>query len=303
MLSLLHEFAKTPKVTVPPHGKHASCLRGIDDVESACRAARALGNEFLFERVHVTSGTWSWWAFLSKTGFVKAHNHAGTKRGGRAVLKISASGGPRSRMPGRQSDPGARYSGGFGPGRRRLSTEPRKHTMQGPAQGVSRHASLSSVIADPEIRQAVGLRGLLQGHTVRDGGWSVRELVSIALGRALEAERAVREMENRLRETEDRLAASERSVDAWREHSERGGRGYSLAQGTRSHSTGHEVRYTDPYAQPEPNSHGDREPEYDPYAQRQRAADCQATPPPRGPEVYESEPYRGPRGTSDRYQR
>ena len=45
VLSLLHEFAKTPKVTVSSHGKHASCLRGIDDVELACRTARALGNE------------------------------------------------------------------------------------------------------------------------------------------------------------------------------------------------------------------------------------------------------------------
>ena len=307
MLSLLHEFAKTPKVTVPPHGKHASCLRGIDDEESACRAARALRNEFLFERVHVPSGTWSRWAFLSETGFVKAHNHAGPTRGGRAVLKISASGGPRSRMPGRRSDPGARHSGGFGPGRRRLSPEPRKHTMPGPAQGVSRHASLSSVIVDPEIRQAVGLRGLLQRHTVRERGLSVRGLVSIALGRADEADRAVREMDNRLRETEDRLAASERNVDVWREHSERRGRCYSLAEGTRRHSTGHDVRYTDPYAQPEPKrtrySHGEREPEYDPCVQRQRASDRQATSPPHGPEVYESDPYRGPRGTSDRYQR
>ena len=141
---------------------------------------------------------------------------------------------------------------------------------------------------------------------MRDGGGSVRELVSIALGRADEADRAVREMENRLRETEDRLAASKCNVDAWREHSECGGREYSLPEGTRRHSTGHGVRYTDPYAQPEPKrtrySQGDREPEYNPYAQRQRDANRQATSAPRGPEVYESEPYRGRRTTSDRYE-
>ena len=33
-----------------------------------------------------------------------------------------------------------------------------------------RYASLSSLIADPEIRQAASLRGLLQGRSVRDGG-------------------------------------------------------------------------------------------------------------------------------------
>ena len=111
VLSSLHEFAKTPRVTFPSHDKHASCLRGIYDVESACRAARALGNESLFEKVHLPSGNWSRWAFLSEAGFVKAHIHAGPTRGGRAVLKMPASGGPRSCMPVRQSDPGTRYSG------------------------------------------------------------------------------------------------------------------------------------------------------------------------------------------------
>ena len=57
VLTLLREFAKTPKVTVPSQSNHAPCLRGIDDVESACRSARALGNEYLFERGHVPSGT------------------------------------------------------------------------------------------------------------------------------------------------------------------------------------------------------------------------------------------------------
>ena len=131
--------------------------------------------------------------------------------------------------------------------------------------------------------------------------------MSIALGKADEADRAVLDMENRLRATEDRLAASKRNVDAWREHSERGGRGYSLPEGTRRHPAGEEGRYMDQYAQPEPKrtrySHGDREPEYDPYAQRQRDADRQVASVPRGPEVYESEPYRGPHGTSDRYHR
>ena len=41
-LSLLREFAKPPGVTIPSHGNHASCLRGIEYVESACRSARAL---------------------------------------------------------------------------------------------------------------------------------------------------------------------------------------------------------------------------------------------------------------------
>ena len=166
-------------------------------------------------------------------------------------------------MPGRQSDPEAEFSAGLGSLRRRVSREPQKQTLSGPIQGVTRYAALSSVISDSEIRQAVGLRGLLQGHTVRDGSWSVRELLSIALGRADSADRAVRETESRLRNAEDRLAASERNVGAWREHSERGGRGYSSAEGNRRHSTGQEVRYTDPYAQPEPKrtrySHGDRE--------------------------------------------
>ena len=72
-----YTFAETPKITVPSHGHHASCLRGIDDIESACRSARALENEYLFERVHVPSGTWSRWAFLSETGFVKARNYVG----------------------------------------------------------------------------------------------------------------------------------------------------------------------------------------------------------------------------------
>ena len=69
------------------YGHHASCLRGIDDIESACRSARALKNEYLFERVQVPSETWSRWDFLSKTGFVKARSYAGTTRGGRAVLR------------------------------------------------------------------------------------------------------------------------------------------------------------------------------------------------------------------------
>ena len=307
VLTLLREFAKTPKVTVPSHGNHASCLRGIDDVESACRSARALGNEYLFERVHVPSGTWSRWAFLSESGFVKAHRFAGPTRGGRAVLRAPAAGSSRGRMPGRPSDPGTKYSGGFGSVRRRVSPEPHKQTLSGPTQGVTRYAALSSVISDSEIRQAVGLRGLLQGHTVRDGGWSVRELLSIALGRADAADRAVRETESRLRNAEDRLAASERNVVAWREHSERGGRGYSTAEGSRRHSTGQEARYTDPYAQPEPKrtrySHGEREPEYDPYAQRQRELDLQAASVPLPYDSYDQAPYRGPRSPSDRRHR
>ena len=135
----------------------------------------------------------------------------------------------------------------------------------------------------------------------------MRELLCVALGKANAAERATRDTEGRLRVVEDQLAASERNVDAWREHSERGGRGYSGAEGTRRQSTGNESRYQDPYTQPEPKrtwySHGGREPENDPYVQRQRDADRQATSVPRGLEVYESEPYRGPHGTSDRYHR
>lgn len=82
VLALLREFAKNRRVTVPPHSNHASCLRGIEDVESACRSALALGNEYLFKKVHVPSGSWSRWAFQSETGFVKA-----TIRGRRAVAE------------------------------------------------------------------------------------------------------------------------------------------------------------------------------------------------------------------------
>ena len=263
VLTRLREFDKTPQVTVPSHGNHASCFRGIDEVESPCRSARALGNEYLFESVHVPSGTWSRWAFLSKSGFVKAHRYVGPTRGGRAVLRTPAAGNSQGRMPGRPSDAVARCSGGLGSARRRVSSEPQKQTLSGPIQGITRCAGLSSVISDSEIREAVGLHGLLQGHTIRDGGWSVRELLSIALRRADAAYRAVLKTESRLQNAEDRLAASERNVDGWREHSERGGRGYCTAQGNRRHSTGQEVRYTDPYAQPEPKrtrySHGDRE--------------------------------------------
>ena len=112
VLSLLREFAKTPRVTVPSHGTHASCLRGIEDVESACRSARALGNEYLFERVHVPSGSWSRWVFLSETGFIKACDYSGPTRGGKAVMRVPATGGPRNRVQGRQLEPNTRYGGG-----------------------------------------------------------------------------------------------------------------------------------------------------------------------------------------------
>ena len=56
MLALLREFPKTSKVEMPAQGSAPACLRGIDDVEAACRAARSLGHEYLFERFHITSG-------------------------------------------------------------------------------------------------------------------------------------------------------------------------------------------------------------------------------------------------------
>ena len=43
VLALLPEFSKTPKVEMPAQGSALACLRGIDDVEAACRAARSLG--------------------------------------------------------------------------------------------------------------------------------------------------------------------------------------------------------------------------------------------------------------------
>ena len=115
VLSLLLEFAKTARGTVPSHGNHASCLRGIEDVESACGSARALGNEYLFERVHVPSGSWSRWVFLSETGFVKAGDYSGPTRGGKAVMRVPATSGPRKRVQCRQSEPNTRYGGGPDP--------------------------------------------------------------------------------------------------------------------------------------------------------------------------------------------
>ena len=128
VMSLLREFAKTPGVTVPSHGNHASCLRGIEDVESACRSARALGNECLFGRVHVPSGNWSRWVFLSETGFVKACDYSGPTRGGKTVMWVPATSGPRNRIQGCQSEQNTRYGGGFKSGSRRRgsSQETRK---------------------------------------------------------------------------------------------------------------------------------------------------------------------------------
>ena len=148
---------------------------------------------------------------------------------------------------------------------------------------------------------------LLQGRSVRDGGWSIRELLCVALGRAEAAEKATRDTVVQLREVEERLAASERNVDAWREHSERGGRGYSGAEGSPPHSTGNDARYTDPYAQPERKrtrySNGGRELEYDPYAQRQWDVDRQAALVPPPYKSYEQGSYKYPRTASDRYHR
>ena len=153
-------------------------------------------------------------------------------------MQVPATSGPRNRIQGRQSETNTRYGGGFGSGsgRRRSSPETRKRVSPEPEPRGGRYTSLSSLIADPEIRQAASLQGLLQGRSVRDGGWSVRELLCVQLGRADDAEKATRDTEGRLRVVEDQLAASERNVDAWREHSERGGRGYSGAEGTRRQS-------------------------------------------------------------------
>ena len=35
---------------MPAQGSTPACLCGIDDVEASCRAARSLGDEYLFER-------------------------------------------------------------------------------------------------------------------------------------------------------------------------------------------------------------------------------------------------------------
>ena len=149
VLSLLREFAKTPGVTVTSHGNHASCLRGIEDVESACRSARALGNEYLFERFHVPSGSWSRWVFLSETGFVKACDYSGPTSGGKTVMRVPATSGPRNRILGRQSESNTRYGGGFGSGsgRRPRSPETRKRVSPEPEPKGGRYASLSSLIA------------------------------------------------------------------------------------------------------------------------------------------------------------
>ena len=45
VLALLREFSKTPKVGMPAQGSAPACLRGIDDVEASCRAARSLGDK------------------------------------------------------------------------------------------------------------------------------------------------------------------------------------------------------------------------------------------------------------------
>ena len=169
-LSLLREFAKTPKVAFPSHSTRGSCLRGIEDVELAWRSAWELGNENLFERVHVPSRSWSRWVFCSATCFVKACNYAGPMRGGCTVIRPAPSSGHRTRTSGRQPELVPGYGGVFGAGRRRGSPKPRKRALLEPGPSRSRYGSFSSLIADPEIRQTASLRGLLQGHTVRDGG-------------------------------------------------------------------------------------------------------------------------------------
>ena len=74
VLALLHEFAETPKITVPSHGHHASCLRGIDDIESACYSAR--GSR---ERVPVREGARSLWNLVALGFFIGNRVRQGTQ--------------------------------------------------------------------------------------------------------------------------------------------------------------------------------------------------------------------------------
>ena len=86
LLSLLREVSKTRKVEMPKQGSAPAFLRGIDDVEAACRSSYSLGGKYLFERFHIPSVEWVRWAFLTENGFFRSRDDTVPTRRGRAVI-------------------------------------------------------------------------------------------------------------------------------------------------------------------------------------------------------------------------
>ena len=91
---------------------------------------------------------------------------------------------------------------------------------------------------------------LLRSQHVREAGWSIWEVLEMAVRRVEDAERAA---EERIRDLETRLVYANRSIDAWREHAERHARPPAVAPQVESYDLRPRPlptasRYTDSYA-------------------------------------------------------
>ena len=221
---------------MPAEGSYPACLRGIDDVEAACRAARSLGDEYLFERFHIPSGEWVRWAFLTENGFVRSREYTGPTRRGRAAID--------SRRGDSAREGESRHYGRFSqtPKSVPVAIECRYAPAPAPRSG------LAAIVSDAEVRKVSSIR--LRSQHVREAGWSVREVLEMAVRRVEDAERAAAE---RIRDLETHLVYANESIDAWREHAERHARPPAVAPPVESYDLRPcplptASRYTDPYA-------------------------------------------------------
>ena len=211
-----------------------------------------MGEEYLFERFRIPSGEWVRWAFLTENGFVRSREYTGPTRRGGAVID------PRRRGSARES--GSGYYIGFSqrPESAPVASERRSAPAPAPRSG------LAAIVSDAEVRKVSSI--LLRSQPVHDGGWSVREVLEMALRPVEDAERAAAE---RKRDLETRLVYANRSIDAWLEHSERHVRPPAVAPPAESYDIRPRPlptasRYTDPYDQEAKRSryeYDEREPE------------------------------------------